>query len=231
MVAPVFDDAAGYNDLFYSVARGRKYRSEIDILFNILEVLARRESGLKKTRLLQLANLNTSSFNKYIGLLERAGIVRVDGGLYRISRQGRLVHRLLRALIYLLDMNKPVSVGEETLRGICERLRERGAEGCAVDQGPFDVAFTYGGRAFGVIVSACPDEACPCLYACLTAAGNGYAETPIHTVILVNGQATAAEPVRCGANGLWRLKAPLNSPEAVADGLLKLASGGGGQGN
>lgn len=54
----------------------RKYRSKIDILYNILSILLSSEHGVRKTRLLQLANLNSGSYAKYVDVAVKAGLVR-----------------------------------------------------------------------------------------------------------------------------------------------------------
>lgn len=85
-------------------ARGRSYRSELDILRNILEFLdSHGNSGVKKTRIIQYANLNSSSFQKYMDMLMSMGLCIVKGRDYVITPRGRLMLRILELYSILLS--------------------------------------------------------------------------------------------------------------------------------
>ncbi len=77
-------------------------RSRLEIVYRILELLYTM-GPLRKTRLMQLANLNTRSFPEYVdGFLVRLGMVSKRelgrGALYAITPRGRALYTLLRSL-------------------------------------------------------------------------------------------------------------------------------------
>ncbi len=68
----------------YTQVRGR--RDSIEILASMLDILL--ELGeVSKTKLMNQANLNPLSFQRYISMLERAGVVE------RVEEEGRTVYR------------------------------------------------------------------------------------------------------------------------------------------
>ncbi len=85
-------------------ARGER-RSRLEVLYTVLRLLA-DSGGLRKTRLMQLANLNSRGFRVYVeeALVSR-GLVSREGPrgstVYRLTETGRLALRLLEALASL----------------------------------------------------------------------------------------------------------------------------------
>ena len=78
----------------------RSYRSRDDIIVDILEAAFSR---LKKTHIMQRANLNPLMFKKYFPILLRNGwIVKKDdpdgGSFYGLSAEGRKLLKMYRAL-------------------------------------------------------------------------------------------------------------------------------------
>jgi predicted transcriptional regulator len=65
-----------------------KRRDSIAILADILSIVASHGS-LRKTRLMNYANLNPRTFNLYISRLEESGLIRlVDGNTYQLTSRG-----------------------------------------------------------------------------------------------------------------------------------------------
>ena len=225
----VFNGYREDDDVFYTVARGRKYRSELDILFNLLGLLERREEGIKKTRLLQLANLNTSGFNRYMSLLTGSGLVYQSGGLYRVTSKGRLVRKLLEVLVNMLDSNIIQGVDPG---GLCGELEKLGARGCTANYGYLDTAFTMEDVVFGVVFLNCWSNECLHVVSSVVALmfrGNpSSAAQASRTVVLLAGGYDSAAPRRLApwGNGqveFWTtgLGRAQQSPGSLARNLIE----------
>lgn len=66
-----------------------KNRDRAAIIADILNSLARSPRGKRKTNIMQSANLSNDMSNKYLDLLLRNGLVRVeDGGVYKPTTKG-----------------------------------------------------------------------------------------------------------------------------------------------
>jgi predicted transcriptional regulator len=153
--------------------RGRSYRSEADILSLMLRVLeAMNGRPLRKTRLIQYANLNTKSFSKYIEVLEKGGLVECTPRGYVITGRGRLALRvldLLSSLITPSDENDEVARIIEMLCPAAEKLGLR----CSPNSGPFDRLIEHKEGLIGVHVNNCRASNDPhALAAMLKAYGN-----------------------------------------------------------
>ena len=100
----------------------RRKRGVIEILGELLSAII-EERVASKTRLTNRANLNLSSFNRYIALLERAGAVssKTDEG-------GRLVYaatpRAGALLLLLRLVEEATRVDEEVVRGYMMLLED-----------------------------------------------------------------------------------------------------------
>lgn len=65
-----------------------KYRDRYTITADILKAIAKSNRGARKTHIMQRANLNTSSLNKYLDLLLRNGNVSIDRYVYQLTSRG-----------------------------------------------------------------------------------------------------------------------------------------------
>jgi predicted transcriptional regulator len=65
-----------------------KYRDRYTITADILKAITRSKRGARKTHIMQRANLNTISLNKYLDLLLRNGYVISEGRLYKLTGRG-----------------------------------------------------------------------------------------------------------------------------------------------
>ncbi|MCY0849751.1 winged helix-turn-helix domain-containing protein [Sulfuracidifex metallicus] len=88
----------------------RKKRTEFDIEHDILSAC---KNGIRKTALMDKANLSYELAKKYISSLSRRGFIRFDGTLYYITESG------LKRLEDLEEYQKRRSEFE----AICEKLR------------------------------------------------------------------------------------------------------------
>jgi predicted transcriptional regulator len=131
-VYPFPDEPEGFR------LRGRSYRSETDIMATLLGILDSAGKPVRKTRLIQYANLNTRSFEKYVKLLLDAGLVRATGEGYVITGKGRLALTLLESIEAV--MTPPAGPGlASTVGVICKAAQARGWK-CRVGPPPFDVS-------------------------------------------------------------------------------------------
>ncbi len=134
--------------------RGRAYRSEADILAVLLRILSVSERPVKKTRLIQYANLNTRSFSKYMKYLIESGLVRRGEGGYTITGKGRLALTLLEALHSLMTPPGEIDA-DKALSKVCEAAQQSGWS-CAKHSGPFDLLIHQpGGPQVGVVTASC----------------------------------------------------------------------------
>ena len=149
--APVLDEAR------QSDALRRKYRGEIDILYTMLSIVRRAgEVGIKKTRLLQLSNLNNRSFKKYLALLTESGLVVESHGRYKLTGKGRLALTLLEMLENMLT---PPSRARNVASVLCNMARQRGYE-CRRNVDVIDVVVSDGDVAFGFFFVSCMTSRC-----------------------------------------------------------------------
>jgi predicted transcriptional regulator len=114
---------------------GGQRRSRLEVVYSILAVL-HRLGPLRKTRLMQLVNLNTKSFSHYVDdYLVRIGAVELadDGSgerrVYRLTPRGVFLYRVLSLVLSLLDEAGPLGGGWAA--ALLERL-----PGELVEEGP-----------------------------------------------------------------------------------------------
>lgn len=67
---------------------GFKYRDRQTIIADILRSTCSRKEGVRKTKILQSANLSLAMFNKYLNVLEANGYILIEEGVYRPTRKG-----------------------------------------------------------------------------------------------------------------------------------------------
>ncbi len=85
-----------------SPRRGR--RGNLELIHEFLECVHSLGGGdpVPKTNVMHCSNLNTTSFSRYLSLLENNGIVVSEGGGIRLTAQGlfvkQLAYRILRAI-------------------------------------------------------------------------------------------------------------------------------------
>ena len=65
-----------------------KYRDRYTIVGDILKSIAKSNRGVRKTQIMQSANLNTDLLNKYLDLLIRNNFIIIDGYAYKLTRRG-----------------------------------------------------------------------------------------------------------------------------------------------
>lgn len=71
------------------VSRRFKYRDRIAIIIDILEAVKYSKEGMKKTRVMQDANLNYKQVKRYLNYLTNRGLLSVDGeNEYLITSKG-----------------------------------------------------------------------------------------------------------------------------------------------
>ncbi len=141
--------------------RGRAYRSEADILSLMLRILEALEGRpLRKTRLIQYANLNTKSFAKYASVLEGGGLVSVSGRGYRITSRGRLTLRITETLTGLITPPEAEESFAAVVSRFCAVADEAGTP-CRVNEGLFDALIKRNGRSVGVHFSNCRTSDAP----------------------------------------------------------------------
>ena len=141
---------------FYIAPQARARRDSIDILATLLDILI-QEGMVTKTRLMNQANLNPSSFKRYISLLENAGAVKrsvVDGRtVYTPTPRARLL-RLILGL--LLDALAPRPAAVNTYTRIYEAVEATLSKLGRVyrdDSGVYDYIFEKNGSRIGVLVA------------------------------------------------------------------------------
>jgi predicted transcriptional regulator len=135
--------------------RGRSYRSEADILSLMLRILeAMNGRPLRKTRLIQYANLNSKSFSKYIEVLEKGGLVECTPRGYVISGRGRLALRVLDLLSSLITPAEEDNDVARVVEMLCPAAEELGLK-CSTNSGPFDRLIEYEKGLLGIHVNSC----------------------------------------------------------------------------
>ena len=65
-----------------------KYRDRRTIIADILKAITKSKRGVRKTQIIQSANLNCSLLNKYLDLLFQNGFILVDGRVYKLTQRG-----------------------------------------------------------------------------------------------------------------------------------------------
>jgi predicted transcriptional regulator len=63
-------------------------RDRVSIIVAILEDLKEKRDGRRKTNIMQSANLSTDQVSKYLELLYINGLVKMDRGIYQVTRRG-----------------------------------------------------------------------------------------------------------------------------------------------
>jgi predicted transcriptional regulator len=63
-------------------------RDRVSIIVAILEDLKEKRDGRRKTNIMQSANLSTDQVSKYLELLYINGLVKMDRGMYLVTRRG-----------------------------------------------------------------------------------------------------------------------------------------------
>lgn len=138
-------------------ARNRKYRGEIDILYTLLAIInGVGEAGIKKTRLLQLSNLNSRSFKKYLESLLDSGLVTEQYNRYRLTSRGRLALAILEVLENLLAPSPRV---RNITKSLCNIAREHGYV-CISNSDVLDTMVSHDEVAFGFFFVNCITNKC-----------------------------------------------------------------------
>jgi len=65
-----------------------KYRDRYTIVADILKAIAKTNKGVRKTQIMQTANLNYDLLNKYLDCLMLNKFILVDGYVYKLTRRG-----------------------------------------------------------------------------------------------------------------------------------------------
>jgi len=65
-----------------------KYRDRYTIVADILKAIAKTNKGVRKTQIMQTANLNSDLINKYLDCLMLNKFILVDGYVYKLTRRG-----------------------------------------------------------------------------------------------------------------------------------------------
>lgn len=65
-----------------------KYRDRYTIVADILKAIAKTNKGVRKTQIMQTANLNSDLLNKYLDFLMLNKFILVDGYVYKLTRRG-----------------------------------------------------------------------------------------------------------------------------------------------
>ena len=166
-------------------SRGRRYRSEADIIRNILEVLHfAGDEGAKKTRIMQLANLNNNSFSRYMELLVREGLVKVQGGVYRLTPKGRLVLHLLDVYFSLIDPGLDAREYETLMSTLNSAVETAGMKLLEASTGIYDAIVDHGKRV-GVIIMGMCDSSCMKLAVSLARGLMGMGDYRVDKVLIV----------------------------------------------
>ncbi len=141
--------------------RYRKYRSKIDILYNILGILLSSEHGVRKTRLLQLANLNSRSYAKYVDVAVKAGLVREIEGVLSITSRGRTIFKILEFTMSILSPESRAKAPKD----LCKNAEEELDASCITEIGYYDLVVKVENNVFGVVFTPCEDKTCASLIA------------------------------------------------------------------
>ncbi len=85
----------------------RKYRSDTEILYEILKVIVSSgEGGIKKTHLMYRTNLNSKMLQRYLDMLQNANIIEENQygkqKIVRLSPLGKTAYASLKTLIQIL---------------------------------------------------------------------------------------------------------------------------------
>jgi len=65
-----------------------KYRDRYTIVADILKAVAKSNRGIRKTQIMQRANLNSDLLNKYLDMLIRNHYIIIDGYTYKLTSRG-----------------------------------------------------------------------------------------------------------------------------------------------
>ncbi len=95
----------------------RKYRSDTEILYSLLNVIISSGiRGVKKTHLMYRTNLNSKMLQRYMNMLEESGIIyeekRGKQKIVKLSPKGSIAYSSLESLMRILQ---PVRESEETV--------------------------------------------------------------------------------------------------------------------
>ena len=180
-------------------ARGRSYRSELDILRNILEFLdSHGDLGVKKTRIIQYANLNSSSFQKYMDMLMSMGLCVVKDRNYTITPRGRLMLRILELYSILLS---PLTDYPQLIDLIRESSETLGISVAVPRRGFADLILYRGDRNLEVILLSRPCSAdCLDIISSLLTAAKRRAQLILY--IIISDQTSAYPVIRRGRSWL-----------------------------
>ncbi len=139
----------------------RSYRSEVDIILNILRVVASAEPyGVKKTRLMQLSNLNSQTAAKYLRFLESVGLIEENENTYRMKPRGMLVMLLIDLYRSLVSPLLAAGDGYDSLRAALESAARGLGASVEYDAAFYDAKVNVGGARIGVVFVAGCDEQC-----------------------------------------------------------------------
>jgi len=105
---------------------GRKYRTKIEVLGDFLEAA---RQGRNKTRIIGLANLNPTSFQKYLEFCVSLDLIRVTPGGYRLTARA---DEVLEAIQGVLRESKQADSALYGLQKSLGRLPVDDAGGTAV---------------------------------------------------------------------------------------------------
>jgi len=201
--------------------RGRSYRSEADILSLMLRILeAMNGRPLRKTRLIQYANLNTKSFSKYIEVLEKGGLVALKPGGYIITGRGRLALRVLDLLSSLITPTEEDADIAKVAGLVCPTAQELGLK-CSRDTGLFDELIEYEGGFLGVHVSSCRGPGDPSALAAMLKA---YSDRDTRILLLCTGSRLTGSQHLTGNAIIYYVKPSKDSIRKALLSALKVRS-------
>ncbi len=154
---PIFDVLSGPGAGVVSGERNR--RDSIEILLTLLDILITSGTS-SKTRLMNQANLNPASFNRYIVGLERAGAVERREGdgnarlLYVPTPRARSLRLLLRVLHSALNPDaRLLNEYNRITRIVRAWAASRGYRLYPDDLGVYDYIAVGEGKRLGILVS------------------------------------------------------------------------------
>ncbi len=157
MNEPIFDVLGGPGNGVVNGERSR--RDAIEILLTILDILISKGSS-SKTRLMNQANLNPASFNRYMVMLEKAGaVVRIEGDgnarlLYAPTPRARSLRLMLRVLYSMLNPDVRLLNEYRRVSRIVEAwAASRGYSLHPDDLGVYDYVAVRDGDRLGILVS------------------------------------------------------------------------------
>ena len=155
-------------------SRERKYRSEIDIICDILSVFKKTlGKGIGKTRIMYSANLNTRMLSIYLDKLVKQGLLiekEINGKkVYNITSKGMLALLFISKLNVLLRTSNTEDYNEDLKKKITSLLREETNNSIIIQDyvipgesgilHQFDVLFkTNNGEKIAVYISTSEDD-------------------------------------------------------------------------